>query len=36
MDVLDAPGHLLAGYNHWRTIPDKEFQLLKVFVASID
>jgi len=34
MDVLDAPGHLLAGYNHWRTIPDKEFQLLKSCIGG--
>ena len=31
MDILDAPGHVLAGYNRVRPIPPKEFQLLKVF-----
>jgi len=34
MDVLDAPGHVLAGYNRWRPIPEKEFELLKVFIES--
>jgi hydroxylysine kinase len=31
MDMLDAPGHVLAGYNRVRPIPQKEFDLLKVF-----
>lgn len=30
MDILDAPGHVLAGYNRLRHIPDAEFDLLKV------
>jgi len=34
MDVLDAPGHVLAGYNRWRPIPDKEFQLLKSCIGG--
>lgn len=32
MDILDAPGHVLAGYNSKRPIPDKEFSILKVTV----
>jgi hydroxylysine kinase len=32
MDILDAPGHVLAGYNRVRPIPLKEFQLLKVYI----
>lgn len=35
MDILDAPGHVLAGYNHLRTIPEKEFALLKVFISNV-
>lgn len=31
MNFLDAPGHVLAGYNSLRPIPDKEFELLKVW-----
>jgi len=34
MDVLDAPGHVLAGYNRWRPIPEKEFELLKSCIAA--
>ena len=30
MDILDAPGHVLAGYNRLRHISDAEFDLLKV------
>ena len=30
MDMLDAPGHVLAGYTRSRQMPDKEFELLKV------
>ncbi len=30
MDVLDAPGHVLAGYCSIRDIPPDEFTLLKV------
>ena len=30
MDILDAPGHVLAGYNRLRPLPEKEFFLLKV------
>lgn len=30
MDVLDAPGHVLAGYSTKRPIPDEEFSILKV------
>ena len=35
MDILDAPGHVLEGYNHLRTIPEKEFALLKVFISNV-
>lgn len=34
MDILDAPGHVLAGYSRWRSIPDKEFEILKSCVAG--
>lgn len=34
MHILDAPGHVLAGYNRLRSIPDGEFVLLKVFVLA--
>lgn len=30
MNILDAPGHVLAGYNRFRLIPENEFTLLKV------
>lgn len=30
MNALDAPGHVLAGYNRVRAIPEKEFIILKV------
>ena len=30
MDILDAPGHILAGYSKLRPIPPIEFSLLKV------
>ena len=30
MDILDAPGHVLAGYCSLRPMPDLEFDLLKV------
>lgn len=31
VSILDAPGHVLAGYNRIRPLPEKEFTLLKVF-----
>lgn len=30
MNMLDAPGHVLAGYNRIRSIPEQEFAILKV------
>lgn len=30
MDILDVPGHVLAGYNKFRPLPELEFSLLKV------
>lgn len=36
MDILEAPGHVLAGYNRIRPIPKKEFVILKVvFLKSL-
>ena len=35
MDILDAPGHVLAGYSRWRSIPDKEFEILKVILKFL-
>ena len=32
MDILDAPGHVLAGYSKLRPIPATEFNLLKVII----
>ncbi|KAI9554916.1 hypothetical protein GHT06_020196 [Daphnia sinensis] len=34
MDILDAPGHVLAGYNRLRSIPDEEFVLLKDCISA--
>ncbi|XP_057380551.1 hydroxylysine kinase-like isoform X2 [Daphnia carinata] len=34
MDMLDAPGHVLAGYNRLRAIPDEEFVLLKDCISA--
>ncbi|EFX76488.1 hypothetical protein DAPPUDRAFT_306142 [Daphnia pulex] len=34
MDMLDAPGHVLAGYNRVRPIPQKEFDLLKDCISA--
>lgn len=35
MDILDAPGHVLAGYESLRHIPDVEFNLLKVKFGTL-
>lgn len=34
MNILDAPGHVLAGYNRFRLIPENEFTLLKDCIAA--
>jgi len=35
MDILDVPGHVLAGYQRLRPIPDLELELLKVSLFII-